>query len=425
MQRLVPPLTFLAIIFQHYRLFYIAGYEATLGLFMGISLVFLLIAKLNVLQVGAAWICLLAASSLSALTSPETVPNDYIKTLTLFVLATFIVASAFGKLRFHSVRSIGFARSLLCALVAIVLISIGQVLLGTIGSDLLFNPFGTNQYLHEYRPNIGLVQFPRAHGFFLEPSYNAFVIGSVAAALLCLQRYTKTTVALAVFGLVACQSATGLLLLVLFLAFVATRSRPTIAIASAALILGVVLYAGDYLWIRLLSFNTEGSSAYYRVFAPVEVLMDVLAHSPLGMPLGSVEQVMSRYGLQMAGVQASSLDNGFYVIIFYFGWLGVLFLAVMLLCTLAATRNHVAHSFAWMAPTWLFSSLFFSGGIMAPEFAIMTFIVIASYSSNPKFELRKSEASLATQHHNRDVSRSGRRSTHHQISRPTTRWHAS
>lgn len=413
--RLVPPLIFLAIIFQHFRLFYIAGYEATLGLFLGFIVVVLLIARVQLTLVVGAWISLLAVSSLSALLSPETVSTDYVETLTLFVLAIFIIVSAFGDLSWDYLRSDGLVKSLLCTLSIIVLISVGQVLLGSLGSDLLFNPFGSNLYLHEYRPNIGLVQFPRAHGFFLEPSYNAFVIGSVAAALLCLDRFRKLTVTLAVLGLVACQSATGLLLLVLLLTFVAIRSRPAIAIAAVGTIFAVVLYAGDYLWIRLLSFGTEGSSAYYRVFAPVEVLMDVLTDNPLGMPLGSVEQVMGRYGLEMAGVQAKSLDNGLYVIIFYFGWLGVLLLLVMLACVITASRNHANQSFSWIAPIWLFTSLFFSGGIMAPEFAVMTFIVIATYRASSRFEPRKSGAVFVTQHRYRNVSGFRGTSQHNQV----------
>lgn len=408
MQRLVPPLIFLAIIFQHFRIFHFAGYEATLGLFLGFTAVILLVAKVPILLISAVWISLVVASSLSALLSAETVQNEYLQTLALFLLAIFIIASAFGDLKLNYLRSLAFTKSLLYALATIVIISIGQVVLGSMGSSFLFNPFGSNQYLHEYQANIGLVQFPRAHGFFLEPSYNAFVIGSLAAALLCLGRFTKITVALTVLGLVACQSATGLLLLVLLLVFVAIRSRPAIAVGSVGIIVAVVMYAGDYLWIRLLSFGTQGSSAYYRVFAPVEVLMDILADAPLGMPLGSVEQIMSRYGLEMAGVKATSLDNGFYVLIFYFGWLGIFILLAMLVSTLAATRNHRAQSFAWIAPIWLFTSLFFSGGIMAPEFAIMTFIVIASYRSIPEYEQRKNETSLVTEHHHRNVSRFGR-----------------
>ncbi|MGG6380030.1 putative colanic acid polymerase WcaD [Paenarthrobacter sp. NEAU-H11] len=415
MQRLVSFLTFVSIIFQHFTLFNLASFEITVGLVAGLAVVFLLIEKIHVKLVAFCWISLAALTSAAAISSPITVPINYVQTFALFVLATFIVASSFGPIHVGIVKSEAFSRSLLLALAAVVAISIGQVVLGTLGSSLLFNPFGTHQYLHEYKPYIGIVQFPRAHGFFLEPSYNAFVIGSVAAALLCLKRFSKTTTVLTVLGLIACQSATGLLLLVFLLALVASRSRPAIAIAAAGLIFGVILYAGDYLWIRLLSFGTEGSSAYYRVFAPVEVLMDVLADAPLGMPLGSVEQVMSRYGLEMAGVQATSLDNGFYVIIFYFGWLGVLLLILMLAATLYASRIRSSSAFAWVAPIWLFASLFFSGGIMAPEFAVMTFIVVARYRSTPRSWHGKTEVNFATQHYHRNLSRFTRSAADYQL----------
>ena len=84
----------------------------------------------------------------------------------------------------------------------------------------------------------------------------------------------------------------------------------------------------------------------------------------------------------MAGVQATSLDNGFYVVVFYFGWLGILLLLTLLYSVLKISRSSGLGSYNWIAPIWLFSSLFFSGGIVAPEFGIMSFLVIASFRLN-------------------------------------------
>ena len=375
-------LTFITIIFQHFRLFSVSSYEVTLGALSGLLVIAIIIRKVNLSVIIPTWAVLITASSITALLSATTDASNYLSTLSLFLLTSFIISNAFGQLKWEALSSDKFSTAIFLALSLIVTLSVGQVALGTLGSDALFNPFGEHQYLHTYKANIGLVQFPRAHGFFLEPSYNAFVIGTLATTLLCLKRFSRLSVILAVAGLVASQSATGLVLLLVIAGLIAFRSRPAIAIGALTIVLTVVLYAGDYLWIRLLSSNTEGSSAYYRIFAPLQVLLDVLQNHILGMPLGSVEQVMGGYGLNMAGVQATSLDNGFYVVVFYFGWLGILLLLTLLYSVLKISRSSGLGSYNWIAPIWLFSSLFFSGGIVAPEFGIMSFLVIASFRLN-------------------------------------------
>jgi putative colanic acid polymerase len=417
MTRFVPPLVFITIVFQHFRLFNIGDYEATLGLLTGLLVVVLLIGTMNYFAVISVGVFFVVLSSATALFSSQAVPTDYLQTLALVLLTSVIVTSAFGQIKWSLVGSESFAFAILIALSTIVAISVGQVALGSLGSSALFNPFRANQYLHLYNANIGLVQFPRAHGFFLEPSYNAFVMGTLTAALLSLNRFIKSAVVLAVIGLAACQSATGLVLLVLFLGFVALKSRPAITLAAAATIFGVVSYAGDYLWIRLLSFGTEGSSAYYRVLAPIEVLMDVLGSHPLGMPFGSVERVIGGYNLQMAGVHATSLDNGFYVVIFYFGWIGIGLLLLLLTATIRATKSRSDGSYTWIAPLWLFASLFFSGGIMAPQFGIMTFVVILSFRSSLMHDHEESGAISATKHRNGNVLRFRRLTSHGSVIR--------
>lgn len=377
--KLAACLVFITVIFQHFQLFTVLGYEVTIGSLSGILMVALLLHKVNYGIIIPTWIFVATLTAAAALFSSETEAGGYLSTLALFLLSSLIVSSAFGEQKWWTFSSTWFTRALLLALIATVALSVGQVVLGYLGSDALFNPFGDHQFLHKYQANIGLVEFPRAHGFFLEPSYDAFVIGALAATLISLRRFVRLTAVLSVVGLIACQSATGLVLLVVISVLIALRSRPAIALGAGAAVSGVIIFTGDYLWIRLASSGTEGSSAHYRIVAPLQVISDVLHTHPLGMPLGSIEKVVGSYGLGMAGVQAKSLDNGFYVIIFYFGWAGVILLLVLLHAVLKLASKTGTTGYAWIAPLWLFSSLFFSGGIMAPEFALMSFLVITSF----------------------------------------------
>lgn len=398
-------LVFITVVFQHFRLFTVAGYEVTAGLIFGLLMLGLSVRQINYRLVISVWAFIFCTTASAALAYGETDAGAYVTTLALFLLSSFIIASAFDQQKSVVFNSNTFSIAVFCALLIIVGLSVGQVVLGSLGSNVLFNPFGDHQYLHRYKANIGLVQFPRAHGFFLEPSYNAFVIGSLVTTLLCLHRFTRVAIILGVLGLIACQSATGLVLLVIIAIIIAVRSRPAIALIALTIVSGVLVYSGEYLLLRLISSGTEGSSAYYRIFAPLAVLQDVLQTNPLGMPLGSVERTFSTYDLNMAGVQAKSLDNGFYVVIFYFGWPGVFLLIALLAAVLRYTSASGADGYSWVAPLWLFSSLFFSGGIMAPEFAIMSFFVIASFKYNRHGSLNNDKAAI--EYSNSHLSRLG------------------
>lgn len=380
-ERLAGVLAFTTIIFQHFQVATVSGYPVTIGLFTGTLLVALLVRRPPYGTITIAWTVLLVLAGLAALAANITDVGEWSATLALFLLSSLIIATATGSIRTEVITSRAFAVGLFAALLVVVAVSVGQTLLGLAGSGALFNLFGGNQYLHPYDPGLGFVRVPRAQGFFLEPSYDAFVIGSVGVALLALGHRSKSTILLVLAGMVASQSATGLLVLAAIVAISALRSRPRLALA--AIVAGALSWplVGSYLLQRLGSITESGTSANYRLVAPLEVLADVLRQSPLGKPLGSITDVISAYDLRMAGVHATSLDNGLYVIVFYFGWVGIVLLAAWLVYTIARTLRSpgAIPTYRLVAPLWLFATIFFSGAVMAPEYALMTWIVIACY----------------------------------------------
>lgn len=406
MKPLVGTLVILTVVFQHFQLGVIGGFPVTLGALAGIVLAVILTAKVNAIVLTLVLSVLVGVTALAALANNTISQAGYLSTLALFVLACVIISMAFGSIRWHLVNSRSFKNSLLVSLLVVVLVAVGQVALGSVGNSALFNPFGEHQYLRLYDPHLGAVQFPRAHSFFLEPSYAAFVVGTLAVALICLNvRVTAVTV-LSVAGMVACQSVTGLLILIVILLIVASKSRALVRIVVSLGLLAVVFFSWDYLTVRIATIGTEGSSAYYRIIAPSEVIVDTLTHNPLGMTLGSVASVVSSYGFNMAGVLASSLDNGFYVVVYYFGWLGIVILLAGALTALGSSirRSKASLGYSWIAPIWLISTLFFSGGIMAPEFALMAFIVIVAFRLNP-LTRELDEHPTSAERDSRDVSR--------------------
>lgn len=377
--------SFLAFVFfvgQHLQLASFFGFPVTAGTLCGI-LVFILVSRPGNL-IGLIYsICALTAiSGVVAMLSPEDADLvQYLRTLALLMLAFSIVAIGWSGVDPHFLDSKWFHKAVLGALIAVVTLSVGQVIVGAMGSTALFNLFGQFQYLYQYNPHLEFVDIPRAQGFYLEPSYDAFVICTLAVILFCLNKSRKLAAFLATCGLFACQSASGLLLLVVILICVAIRAKPSVGAVSAAILAFVGWLAGPYLFVRLGTLDESSTSANYRIVAPLRVLSDVLLNKPLGEPLGSIAQVLAKYGLQNGTTQGTSLDNGFYVIVFYFGWIGVmaLFLFVASMLFLSVRRARVDAGITWLAPIWLLGSFMFSGGVILPEFALMSWFVIVSF----------------------------------------------
>jgi putative colanic acid polymerase len=182
----------------------------------------------------------------------------------------------------------------------------------------------------------------------------------------------------------------------LIVALVAVRSPgrtlPVAGIATAIAIPTV----GSYLANRLNSTYTVGSSANYRLIAPQEILQDVLSKDLLGRPLGSIQETVGSYG-SLNGIETgTSLDNGFYVIIYYMGWVGVCVLLALALLTVRGAFRPQGHfrsiALVWLIPPWLLGSLLFSGGIVLPEFVITTVLLLAVYKGGQR-PLRESRFS--------------------------------
>lgn len=412
----------MCVIFQHYVVFSVAGYEVTIGFVAGLPLVLLAARRIPWRSILVVWLALVTWTCLSALFAQDVVQaSDFFNTFALVMVTSAIITIGLGGLHPAVAGSRVFWRTILLALAVVALYSLAQAISGAAGVGLLFNPWGAHQYNHLYDPGLAWVEIPRAAGFYLEPSYDAFVVGSLSVALFTAGRYTLAAGVFAVVGMSATQSATGLFLLLFIGVIFALRSRPAVTIAAAGAVVVVLAVLGPYLGNRLGSITQNGSSASYRLVQPLRVVEDVLTNHPLGLPLGSIYNVVARYGLEMFGSERNiSLDNGIYVIMYYFGWLGVvamLVLAVWAFWSAAKPRNQ-PHQ--WLVPIWLVCALLFSGGVVVPEFGIMIWLALTTFTTRRATE--RSFIDLAsgvtpTIRGFGDLSRLGRHSAHARISR--------
>lgn len=379
-------LVFIFIIFQHFQFTSLGSYPLTIGLFAGLAAISIVTSRAPLIPLSLVWSGIIAISGLTALLNPETDGRQFVQTLLLVLLASAIVMIGLFERAGEFARSPQFARALFCALVLVVVFSLAQVVTGALGSVAFFNPFGSNQYLYQYNPNIEFTPIPRAQGFYLEPSYAAFVIGSTSLCLIALRKFLIASAVLCFVGLLACQSATGLFVFVAIALVTALRSGPRVVIAACVLALGAIWLAGPSLLKRITSLGESSSSANYRLIAPLEVISDLLSSGPLGYPLGSISEVMSSYNLQNGAEIGSSLDNGFYVLVYYFGWPGLIALFIWGLATMRFTflGSRQVEGLAWLIPFWLLACMFFSGGIVLPEFALSLWLAISCMTETKK-----------------------------------------
>jgi len=373
-------LIFVFIIFQHFQFASVGSYPLTIGFFAGFAAILLVTTRVTWIPLSVVWSGIIAVAGLSALLNPaETDARQFVQTLLLVLLASAIVLAGFFDRAAEFARSPQFARALFCALILVVTLSVAQVVVGTLGSVALFNPFGSHQYLYQYRPHLEFSPIPRAQGFYLEPSYAAFVIGTTTVALVALKKFLIASASLCFVGLLACQSATGLFIFTAIALVTALRSGARIRFIAGVLAVGIVLLAGPSLLERITTVGESSSSANYRLVAPLQVIGDLLSSGPFGYPLGSISTVMSSYSLQNGTQTGSSLDNGFYVLVFYFGWPGLIAVFIWILATIRYTVlfSKQGKGLAWLVPSWLLACMFFSGGIVLPEFAISLWLAIS------------------------------------------------
>ncbi len=388
---------------QHFQVGVLFGYAANLGLLCGLVVWVSCLNKSSQLWNAPTILLPPAIALMAALISPINYSQiEFLKTFALLSLACLIMSTARSPIKTEFIAGRSAKLALLISLFCVSTLSVLQVIGGTLGSDAFFNPWGSRQFLREYDPLMQFSTVPRAHGFFLEPSYNAFILVTTTLTLLALKHRPVAVTLLFFAGIIATQSASGLLLGGVIVLAALRRSRPGALVGTLGLSVAGAWLVGPYLLERLQSANQLGSSTNYRIVAPLEVLRDTLLAAPLGYPLGSTEQVLSSYNLLLGSQQGTSLDNGAYVLTYYFGWFGLVGLLLAAMFAMARTISDRTSSPAVSAvPVIVVGSLLFSGAVLSPEYVIMIWLLIQAYrhhqslATSPEVEAESSHAAAS------------------------------
>jgi hypothetical protein len=188
-----------------------------------------------------------------------------------------------------------------------------------------------------------LAALPRANGFYSEPSVAGwFMSFAVALALGARRLYpvlSMLTAAICSLAAMATLSLTGVLgpaiVLAVYILFVRDRLAVKLFwLALAGSGFAIAIHYAHQLGIlaRFHNFDVPGTSIYFRVTAPYSLIAESLDRFPLGYPLGQTDFIASRdYYINWENGSQTNIDNTLFMVVFYFGLLGVVCNATYLL----------------------------------------------------------------------------------------------
>lgn len=189
---------------------------------------------------------------------------------------------------------------------------------------------------HEVYLPSPLAALPRANGLYSEPSVAGWFMGFATAVALGARRLypVLTTVAALICGLAAMAtlSLTGVLgasiVLLGYVLFVRDRRVVKLCwllLAGVGVTIG--LYAAYRLGIlaRFQHLDQPGTSIYFRLTAPLTLIGESLDRFPLGYPVGQTDFIATRdYYINWENGSQTNIDNTLFMIVFYFGLVGIL-----------------------------------------------------------------------------------------------------
>ena len=310
---------------------------------------------------------------------------EFIRTYLLWSFNIIVILAAiYLKIvkKYESLPSIIYLS--LCIISFFVIAQVGLLRLN--GSTALYNLFGPFQYMGEYRLDKYVRWSIRGPGLFLEPSFCAFVIISLWTICKLYSYKLIPTTIIAFIAIVFTTSMSGILSLMLLVALVVIQGNIKSSkkkslwfrILLFLFAFLVALLSSDYIIQRIvIDPFVESSSSYYRLIGPLAIIKDVLNHHPFGVPFGQMETFVRPYSILNGAKVGTSIDNAIYLIIFYFGWIGLfpfILLVLQFFKSILAQKKDQS-----LVILYVVLSFCFSGGILLPEYAFVLMLIIYSY----------------------------------------------
>ena len=227
----------------------------------------------------------------------------------------------------------------------------------------------------------------RAIGPYYEPSYLA-MMALLFWTIINAQSNTPTIKYDAAIAII-CLAAGSLALtlgasLLIILRFFITKRFTLLNAAWITMLLPIILLlayvaasTSEQLQ-RINELNQVGSSGFYRLVAPLEILEWVLFENIAPIPLGSINDYL--YEFKLSEDIRKTFDNGYYILVANFSWLGILLISLFTLDAFKNFKNDYLKS-DQKALIWPFLIILpmFNGLVFSPEIALIIAYLVISY----------------------------------------------
>jgi len=375
----------ITIVFLQFQFYFFWNYPITVGL---ISLPFVL-ALLYELKLKIDFFLVTLILVMQSLTigilNNRIDYSQFLRTLVLFTISIVCIAICIGsKLKTLGSQNVKYFEY---TYILLTLFSVLQVAFGEL-FPILNKPFGsfTNYYAIQ---GTYFGEIARASGFYNEPSYNALISISLVP-IFCATLKGKSLTRILSLGMIYALTTYSLAGIVYFMILglvIATRVKISKRLLML-IYLGFIASTFSYVGTRIESINTSGSSLNFRIIAPFKALKAILPENLFGIPLGSVEQEMFQIGLLNGQNIGTSIDNGIYLFVMYFGATAILLIiltGIVFYRYTITVKNFSALDFLVLG-TPIFT-LTLTGAVFTPEFVIIESLAI--YGTRLFFENKR------------------------------------
>ena len=400
------------VLLLHFTFGYPVGFALTIGFIGASALALSLVSEHSVKRVALAWVIIVSITiaQLVLLPQRELDSFEYTKTFLLILYnVTLWVLACYGGIRLRLNSYVSAIELSLCAVCGLTFAQFALFKFGN--TPILFGLLGKFAYFGINHDPItqGAV---RAYAMYLEPSYCALVMVALFTCLAISNKLKLWHYIIFAMGAFATSSLSGLLAGAILISVVwvyklnLSRSFRIATVVASILVAALILVyvssssEGSYLNVRMAESSVEGSSSYYRFVAPMIVVKDVLANFPLGRGLGNVERVVTGFQLAHAGRFGQSIDNAYYLIVFYYGWIGLI--GIGYLWYMSAKTFLSGNKETFFILLFVCISLNFTGGgVVNAEYGLLLSLIIITrrlkvsearpnpQNASPKVGLRK------------------------------------
>lgn len=364
-------------LFLQFQLAYLLNFPITLSLiglpfFVGALVHFRLTNK--TLLVGCLFIVVTVLNQLLSKKAENSI--QFLRTFLLVLMTVSCIGwSITGKLKKDLDKKLD---AMLIGLLILSVISITQAVLGYKYGTFVTNPLGNFSYEYQYKADLNST-LTRASGLYAEPSFNALVCISYLPLVLSIQTPRKRGIYILVLAtyMVSTFSLTGILTLglILFLSVWDGKKIKIFPFISLFVLLSLTI---NYIFQRIGTLYVEGSSANFRIIAPIKAILEILPMNLIGIQLGSLEPTILEFGFLNGSKVGSSIDNGLLLLILYFGLIGFGIIGIIIFYVFSLARKiYKSDLLGWQMVLVPLLSLNFNGGIFLPDFiCVMAFMIV-------------------------------------------------